>query len=298
MCGQVYLWDNCFVNPETINLKVRILGMPIGNFMSRGKPGIPKDGDGDGKFTPVGSTEDNMPYHSAVNALVGVLRRQRPSYRNDLSRRRKLVKEIIADAREGGFTRDRNIQGDIKTGISIGLNRHGVSTKASDVWDENGNPKEDAIRTILAWMQYHGNKVFENPLDGARERGIGGWVQDVDGVPHFFLDVVDIYPTNDENIRKAAALGKAQNQKAVAILDKIWEAKEAQARKEVPDWDAPFIDSGGDGADVMPWDFFKDSLKVFAEPKRIISNIFRPQQNGKSDNFSVRFVISETESHG
>ena len=286
------------MDDEPMNLKVRILGMPIGNVLRRGKPGIPKDGDGDGKFTPAGSTEDNMPYHSAVNAMVGVLRRQRPSYKNDLSRRRKLVKEIIADAREGGFTRDRNIQGDIKTGISIGLNRHGVSTKASNVWDENGNPREDAIRTVLAWMQYHGDKVFGSPLEGARERGVGGWVENIDGVPHFFLDVVDIYPTNDENIRKAAALGKAQNQKMVAILDKIWEAKEAVVRKEQPDWDAPFIISDGDGADVIPWDFFKDALKVFAEPKRIIPNIFRPQQDGKSSEFSVRFVISETEQHG
>jgi hypothetical protein len=283
---------------ESKNLKVKLLGIPFSGFLRRGKPGIPRDGDGDGMFTPVGSTEDNMPYPAVVNTVVNFLRKKTPSYKKDLARRRNRVKEIIADARKGGFTRDRNIEGDVKTGISVGLNRHGLSRDVSDVWDKDGNPKEEAIQTVLAWMQYHGDKVFGNPLPGARERGIGGWVQTVDGVPRFFLDVVDIYPTTDENIAKAASLGKAQNQKEVAILDKVWEAKEADARKEPSDWNAPFIDSGGDGADVIDWEFFNDARGVFAEPKRTISRIFRPNQSGKSEDLSFRFVITEDSSNG
>jgi hypothetical protein len=270
-------------------LKVKVIGLPISVANASE---IPRDGDGDGFFTPQGSDKDNMPFHKTVGVVVNILRRMKPSYRKDLSARRKKADEIIREAKGGGFTRDPNLKGDIKTGISIGLNRHGLSKKVSEIFDENGNPTEEAIATVLAWMNYHGSEVFGNPLEGARERGVGGWVEDVDGVPTFFLDVVDIYPTNEENLRKAASLGKAQNQKSVAILDKIWEAKEAELRKEPPDWGAAYIGSGGDGADVIPWEFFKTSLKVFAEPKQI-SRIFRFGKDGQPNDISIKIFVAE-----
>ena len=229
-------------------IRIKILGTPIGNpFGSK----LPKDGDGDGMFTMNG--EDNVPLAQAAEIVRKITKKRAVAFIKEDPKRKDRIKVILEKGRDGGFTVDKLVDNDIKTGISIGRNKHGIKLNKSDVFDEDGEPKDLAVKTIFAWLQYHGKEVFTNPKDGAREVGIGGWLDGED----FYLDVVDIYPNTAENLKKAPALGKAENQISVANLDQI------QIAIETDDWTGTTIDSGGDGAETMDLSVFKDLIDIY-----------------------------------
>lgn len=232
------------------SLLSKILGTPIG-LPSSGKN--PKDGDGDRKFSIDGG-EDIIPVETAMIISTNNARSKVKSFVNADPARKARIKKMFEKGFQGGFTVDKATENDIKTGISVGRNRHGVRLDKKDVFNADGTPKKEAIRLLMAWIDYHGDKVFDNPLNDAREVGIGGWLDGED----FYLDIVDVYENNAKNISRAPQLGKEQNQISVANLDRI------QTALETDDWTDTTIDSGGDGAETLDVRMFDDQLEIYS----------------------------------
>ena len=258
-------------------LHIKILGLPLGGLLGRGKPKLPKDGDGDGLYTPPGSDKDTMPLMVAIATTVRQLRKTKPTYQMPKETdKRASAQRWLKEALAGGFTTDKNMGDDVKKGISIGRNYHGLSVSMKDVFEDDGEVKPEAIDRVLAWLEFHGEKPFNNPLDGAREAGIGGWVEN----EQFYLDIVDIYETNAKNLEMAKERGAKQDQKSVAILEKIWEAKENGK------WDDAFINTGGKGSSVIPWSFFDELSKMVSSSTKPKSN-FRNVPKGLNNAYRI-----------
>jgi len=248
-------------------IRIKILGLNIGNIRRvalGGKPKFPKDGDGDGMFTMPGSDEDKTPLVTALRYAIDSLRSFRIKkfeLRQDSPQKSEVVRKWLIEAKSGGFTADRNLKMDVKQGISVGRNKHGMSVDMDKVFDENGEVREDAIDRVIAWMEYHGERIFDEPLEGARQVGIGAWVEK--GM--FYIDVVDIYENNEQNRERAYELGKAQNQKSIAFLERLWRAKETNEKE---DWDNAFLTTDGDGADTIPWYTFDPIVEMMRSKRK------------------------------
>lgn len=277
-----------------VSYSEKILGLPIGNVLRRGS--VPRDGDGDGMFTgPDG--KDNIPLPAAIRLLVESVRSRKPKYVSD--RDRSKVASMLKEAKEGGFTRDKYTGEDIKQGVAVGRNYHGLTPiPVEEVFDEKGEPKEEVIRLVLAWMEYHGDKVFRNPPDGVRETAVGGWVDN--GM--FYLDVTDVYESTPENLARAAELGMKQNQKSISILENIWKAKETNKPE---DWAVAFVDSGGAGSDTLDNSIFKDIADGYKDVPKIFRMALEKARGAKtpegkkslldqiSDIENVRIIITK-----
>ena len=148
------------------------------------------------------------------------------------------VKSTLAKGFMGGFTVEVDRMDDVKEGIAIARNKHGMKVDAVADFDAEGNPSDELVDTFLAWMDFHGPKTFMEPKPGAEKTTIGGWVSD----GTVYLDVVDVYPNTEENIAKAADMGMSEDQIAVTNLNRLWELLE---KGEDPS--PAFIDSGGTG---------------------------------------------------
>lgn len=148
------------------------------------------------------------------------------------------VKSTLTKGFMGGFTVEVDRMDDIKSGVAIARNKHGMKVDAVADFDAEGNPSEELVNTFLAWMDFHGPKTFNEPKPGADKATIGGWVSD----GNLYLDVVDVYPNTEENLSRAADMGKSEDQIAVTNLDKLWELLE-----KGEDVSPAFIDSGGTG---------------------------------------------------
>lgn len=148
------------------------------------------------------------------------------------------VKSTLTKGFMGGFTVEVDRMDDIKEGIAIARNKHGMKVDAVADFDAEGNPSDELVDTFLAWMDFHGPKTFMEPKSGAEKTTIGGWVSD----GTVYLDVVDVYPNTEENIAKAADMGMSEDQIAVTNLNRLWELLE---KGEDPS--PAFIDSGGTG---------------------------------------------------
>lgn len=260
----------------TEEFRIKILGLPLGGWLRRGKPKLPKDGDGDGFYTAPGSDEDKTPAPVALLQTLRIMKRKPQFEMSKSVDKRASVKRWLLEAKEGGFTTDKNMSDDIKNGISIGRNFNGLSAPVKDVFDDKGEVKDEAIDRVLAWLEFHGERPFANPLDGARETGLGGWTQETS----LYLDIVDIYETNERNLELAKERGKRQDQKEVAILEKVWEAKENN------NWDDAFIKTEGDGSSVMPWFFFEESGKMVSSTLTRYSN-YRTARKGIDSSYRI-----------
>ena len=148
------------------------------------------------------------------------------------------VKATLAKGFMGGFTVEVDRMDDIKEGIAIARNKHGMKVDAVADFDAEGNPSDELVDTFLAWMDFHGPKTFMEPKSGAEKTTIGGWVSE----GTVYLDVVDVYPNTEENLTKAADMGLGEDQIAVTNLNKLWELLESGE-----DVSPAFIDSGGTG---------------------------------------------------
>lgn len=226
----------------------KILGTPIGVFSS-GK--VPKDGDGDGMFTL--GDEDNVPIGAAIEIARKMARDKVRNFIKDNPEREERIRKILAKAKEGGFSVNRTKKDDIVTGISIGRNKHGIKKPQSEMFDELGNPTDEAVRLVMSWLTFHGEKIFDEPLEGAREVGVGGWIED----DLVYFDIIDVYDNNSENQAKAVERGKKQNQIGVADLDEI------QKALETGDWSKTLIRTGGDGAETIDTSLFEDLMEVY-----------------------------------
>ena len=237
-------------------LLYKILGTPIGGFSS---DKVPKDGDGDGMFTPRPGGKDNVPISVAVGIARTLARRKVINFVKENPERKKRVKEMLLKAQSGGFTVNRGKKDDIITGIPIGRNRQGIKKLASEMYDENGQPNDEAVRLVMSWLTYHGEKIYDTPLEGAREVGVGGWIEE--GM--FYIDIVDVYNNNPENRKKTPERGKKQNQIAVADLDEI------QIALKTGDWSKTMIHTDGDGSETLPLSLFDDIMKVYESIAKI-----------------------------
>lgn len=229
-------------------LLYKILGTPIGGFSS---DKVPKDGDGDGMFTL--NDEDNVPIGAAIEIARNLARRKVRNFVKENPERKERIKQILIKANKGGFTVEKTQKDDIVKGIAIGRNKHGIKKPASEMYDENGQPNEEAIRLVMSWLTFHGEEIFNNPLDGAREVGIGGWVDE--GM--FYLDVSDIYDSTKENLARASKLGTLQNQLYVAHLEEV------KIAEKTGDWSKAMIKADGNGSETLPLELFDDIMKIY-----------------------------------
>lgn len=172
------------------------------------------------------------------------------------------VKSTLAKGFMGGFTVEVDRMDDIKEGIAIARNKHGMKVDAVADFDAEGNPSDELVDTFLAWMDFHGPKTFMEPKPGAEKTTIGGWVSD----GTVYLDVVDVYPNTEENIAKAADMGMSEDQIAVTNLNRLWELLE---KGEDPS--PAFIDSGGTGGFTLDEESVR---RVSAAMSEIKSNKF------------------------
>lgn len=264
----------------------KILGLPIGSSSS-GK--IPKDGDGDGKFTLPGG-KDIIPLPQAAKLATAIVRGRVKAVKAD-PERKKRMRDSIKKGFTGGFTVDKTAKNDITTGIAVGRNRHGIKKPVSEIFEEDGTPKKEAIRLMMAWLDHHGKEVFNNPLPTAREVGIGGWIENGE----FYLDVVDIYDYNSNNLARATQLGKEQNQISVTVLDEIEEANKTN------NWTKVILGSGGDGAETLDPKMFDDILDIYStfQPERQISEVDDPDEKSLLNRMfvdgKVRILIQQTD---
>lgn len=228
-------------------LLYKILGTPIGGF-----PDVPRDGDGDGKFTGTNG-EDTIPLTAALKSVTRATRAKVRRFEQANPQRVERVREMLKKAKGGGFTVNRTKADDVITGISIGRNRYGIKKPQSEMYDKDGQPTDEAVRLVMSWLTFHGEEVFDSPLAGAREVGIGGWIQD----EFFYADIVDIYDNNSKNREKTFERGKAQNQIAVADLDEV------QIAIKTGDWSKAMIPTGGDGSETIAISTFDEISTVF-----------------------------------
>jgi hypothetical protein len=156
--------------------------------------------------------------------------------------KRLLARKTLQKGFQGGFTVELDTMDDIKNGIAVARNRKGMIFPASADFTPDGEPTEELIDTFVAWLDFHGPEVFNNPSDGAERVAIGGWVDD----GTLYLDVTDIYPTA-QFLPRARDLGGQENQKAVTNLNVLWELLESGA----DDLSPAFIDTGGDGGQTI-----------------------------------------------
>jgi len=172
------------------------------------------------------------------------------------------VKATLTKGFMGGFTVEVDKMDDVKEGIAIARNRHGMKVDAVADFDAEGNPSDELVETFLAWMDFHGPKTFANPQPGADKTTIGGWVSD----GTVYLDVVDVYPNNEDNLSRAADMGLKEDQIAVTDLNRLWDLL---GRGEDPS--PAFIDSGGTGGFTLDDESVR---KVSAAISELKSNKF------------------------
>ena len=186
------------------------------------------------------------------------------------------VAETLRKAFGGGYTVQIDAYSDIKEGISVGRNEHGMILRAGEGFDADGNPEPWLVDMFLDWMRLHGPSTFEKPKEGATQVALGGW-RTKDG--KVYLDVVDIYPETPEFIDRAVQLGLGEDQIAVTKLKKLWELLDAGKDLEGPD--SPFIYSGGRGGRTI-------SVKTLREfSKRRKELLERIKESGSPDVLQV-----------
>jgi hypothetical protein len=156
--------------------------------------------------------------------------------------KRQLARKTLQKGFQGGFTVELDTMDDIKNGVAVARNKKGMIFPAASDFTPDGEPTEELIDTFVAWLDFHGPDVFNNPSEGAERVAIGGWVDN----GTLYLDVTDIYPAS-KYLPLARELGGQENQKAVTHLDMLWELLESGA----DDLSPAFIDTGGDGGQTI-----------------------------------------------
>ena len=169
----------------------------------------------------------------------------------------ELLKKTLTKGFVGGFTVELD-QADVKTGIAIARNKHGMKFNLKDDFDADGNPSEKLVSTFMDWITFHGPATFANPKPDAREVTIGGWKAG----NLMYLDVVDVYPNTPEMKEKAKKLGSNERQIAITDLDELWRLIDSGAEDLSP----AFISTGGDGGETI-------SIKTINKFGKIMSDM-------------------------
>jgi hypothetical protein len=179
------------------------------------------------------------------------------------------VAETLRKAFGGGYTVQIDAYSDIKEGISVGRNEHGMILRAGEGFGADGNPEPWLIDMFLDWMRLHGPSIFKKPKEGATQVALGGWRAENGKV---YLDVVDIYPETPEFIDRAARLGLDEDQIAVTKLKRLWELIDAGLKP-----DEAFIMSGGRGGRTIS----AKTLREFSKQRKKL--LERVRETGSPD---------------
>jgi len=179
------------------------------------------------------------------------------------------ARETLKKAYMGGYTVELDSYSDIKEGISVGRNEHGIILRAGEGFNESGEPEPWLVDQFLDWLRLHGPKIFEAPKNGASQVALGGW-RTKDG--KVYLDVVDIYPETPEFLSRAVQLGLDEDQIAVTRLSRLWALLDAGLEPE-----EAFIMSGGRGGRTIS----TKTLKEFSKKRKQL--LERVQQTGSPD---------------
>ena len=185
------------------------------------------------------------PTHKIKYEIAELMKRSRSldiEYEID-EERAELYNGTLRKGFRGGFTVQVDHHSDVKSGIAIARNKHGLNFDAKTDFSSDGTPSADLVRRFHAWMMFHGPLTFKNPRDGAKEVTIGGWL----AKGKIYLDVVDVYPNTPENKIMASRLGKKERQIAITDLDELYRLMDAGEEN----LDSAFISTGGDGGQTL-----------------------------------------------
>jgi hypothetical protein len=157
---------------------------------------------------------------------------------------------------DGGFTFSVNDFDDVKSGWAISKKGNGIKLKFSDVFDDNGEIKEDAIDRLEALLDVNADQILRNKPNSTKKVTLGGWHNPKDG--HIYFDITEVHDKNSMSKEKALQEGRKQNQIAIIDLDNLHEAFADD------NWDREiFHNSGGNGENLI------DSPGKKNEPLRI-----------------------------
>jgi hypothetical protein len=243
------------VTADEKSLSLKIIGKPIGRVLGSD---VPRDGDGDGFYTNPATGEDNVPVSVAIQMVVDLAR----SYKGDPipvpPERLKMTQEALRKGAQGGFTIEHTSGRDITTGIAVGRRGTGISVRQEEAFLENGEPTDYMISLLMAWLDYHGNEMFENPPPGAYMTAVGSWLSQ----GTYFVDVTDLYEYTPDNLARAADLADKQDQISAAVLDHMPEDKVNG------DWSKFEIfapEREGLGTKVMPTEIFEPIRRLYED---------------------------------
>lgn len=155
--------------------------------------------------------------------------------------RAEMLRKTLTKGFVGGFTVEPD-QADVKTGIAVARNKHGMKFNLKDDFDADGNPSERLVDTFMNWITFHGPATFNNPKPDAREVTIGGWKAG----NLMYLDIVDVYPNTPEMKERARKLGSEEKQIAITDLDLLWKLLDSGE-----DVSPAFIPTGGNGGQTI-----------------------------------------------
>lgn len=266
---------------------IKVLGRSIGRVL-RGK--VPKDGDGDGMYTNPVTGEDNIPVAVAVDMVRDMVRDYKGPKIQVSREKIDMIGEVLRAGFGGGFTVTPLSGTHLTSGIAVARRGQGLifevkkgqQDKTQNTFDENGYPSEELINTTLAFLDYHGAEVFNNPKPGARRVALGGWLNG----DLFFLDVSDVYDETPENMARARELGDREDQISVAVLSEITRAvredqriraewkqqgKEGEPDTSSVDWSKTGIymeERPGLGMQALPTEAFKLLTELYARIER------------------------------
>lgn len=161
--------------------------------------------------------------------------------------------EAIAKRSTGdGFSLDLVTGEEPQTGFVIARKGRGVIIPVDGNFDEDDEPKPEAIEAILKFISANADELAGDPAEGATHVVIGGWkapllnsngveVTDSEGnvKQAIYFDISDVFPEGDqgkeeEALQAATEIGKERNQQAIFQLSNF----------------TPH-DTGGTGADVL-----------------------------------------------
>jgi tRNA nucleotidyltransferase/poly(A) polymerase len=159
---------------------------------------------------------------------------------NNYIKRSQDLSDLVERATDEGGTFRLTNGTDVRSGWAISRNNQGIRVNRADMVDENGEPTEEGRKLVYGFIAQHLDTFGgEEDRDGVTV-ALGAWADD----DYIYLDVTDVYAKDKFNFDEAKRIGKEQNQKEIADLDKINDGISEDKEK--------FIKTDGDGSDLLP----------------------------------------------
>lgn len=157
---------------------------------------------------------------------------------------------------DGGFSASLSTMSDAKSGWAIARNKKGIVVPSSKLFDDKGEATEAGKRILLAYILKNKNDFF-GPESKDKKTVLGAWHNPETGMVHF--DVTDVFSKRKMTKEQAFEIGKKEAQYSIADLDKVTAAIDSG------DWDGAFIDTKGDGGEIMDISSLNDEIERLAK---------------------------------